>query len=151
MKIIRIYSCSECKESECNYDPYLGEHYCLCRKAIKVVLNPDHIPDWCPLEDASPNKVNTPDAREPCNLCRSLDDLDNCNFCPDCGRDLRRWYRHKEGEHQVNRIYTDGPTIFSAKIVETGNLITFSSLSVLIATKFFTGIKWQIINAGKCR
>lgn len=25
-----------------------------------------------------------------CNLCRTLDDLGNCNYCPDCGRKLRR-------------------------------------------------------------
>ena len=39
------------------------------------------------LRGEADNHVNAPD---PCNLCRSRDDLDNCNFCPDCGRDLRR-------------------------------------------------------------
>jgi len=24
-----------------------------------------------------------------CRLCITMDDLDNCNYCPDCGRKLR--------------------------------------------------------------
>ena len=45
-----VEECIECPN--CHYNLLKGEHECYVVTGANISVNPQHIPSWCPLEDA---------------------------------------------------------------------------------------------------
>lgn len=87
MKQIIIKTCQDCpyvKGAGVTENPFLCKHQMVRFKRLDIIQR------WCQLPDANSVEPGHAADAQVCALCSiPPDDTDNCNFCPDCGRDLR--------------------------------------------------------------